>query len=37
MIVFKAAQSKVLSAFQAVAGVVERKHTLPVLANVLVR
>ncbi len=37
MIVFKAPQSKVLAAFQAVSGIVERKHTLPVLANVLVR
>ena len=37
MIVFKAPQSKVLAAFQAVSGIVERKHALPVLANVLVR
>jgi DNA polymerase-3 subunit beta len=37
MIVFKAAQEQVLAAFQAVAGIVERKHTLPVLANVLLR
>jgi DNA polymerase-3 subunit beta len=37
MIVLKAAQEQVLSALQAVAGVVERRHTLPVLANVLIR
>ncbi len=37
MIVLKAAQEKVLSALQSVAGIVERRHTLPVLANVLIR
>ncbi|WP_077035149.1 DNA polymerase III subunit beta [Pelomonas sp. KK5] len=37
MIVLKATQDKVLSALQAVAGIVERRHTLPVLANVLIR
>ena len=37
MIVFKAAQQQVLSALQSVAGIVERRHTLPVLANVLMR
>lgn len=37
MIVLKTAQEKVLGALQAVAGVVERRHTLPVLANVLLR
>jgi DNA polymerase-3 subunit beta len=37
MIVLKAPQEKVLSALQAVAGIVERRHTLPVLANVLLR
>ena len=37
MIVLKAAQEKVLSSLQAVAGIVERRHTLPVLANVLMR
>jgi DNA polymerase-3 subunit beta len=37
MIVFKAAQEQVLEALQSVAGIVERKHTLPVLANVLLR
>ncbi|MCV2370477.1 DNA polymerase III subunit beta [Roseateles oligotrophus] len=37
MIVLKAPQDKVLGALQAVAGIVERRHTLPVLANVLIR
>jgi len=37
MIVLKAAQEKVLSALQAVSGIVERRHTLPILANVLIR
>jgi DNA polymerase III subunit beta len=37
MIVFKAPQEKVLGALQAVAGIVERRHTLPILANVLIR
>ena len=37
MIVLKAAQEKFLSALQAVAGIVERRHTLPILANVLIR
>ncbi len=37
MIVLKAPQEKLLSALQAVAGIVERRHTLPVLANVLMR
>jgi DNA polymerase-3 subunit beta len=37
MIVLKAAQAQVLEALQSVAGVVERRHTLPVLANVLMR
>ena len=37
MIVFKAVQEQVLSALQSVAGIVERRHTLPVLANVLMR
>lgn len=37
MIVLKAAQEKVLAALQAVAGIVERRHTLPILANVLIR
>ena len=37
MIVLKAAQEKILSSLQAVAGIVERRHTLPILANVLIR
>ena len=37
MIVLKATQEKVLGALQAVAGIVERRHTLPILANVLIR
>jgi DNA polymerase-3 subunit beta len=37
MIVLKAAQAQVLEALQAVAGIVERRHTLPILANVLLR
>ena len=37
MIVLKAAQEKLLSALQAVSGIVERRHTLPILANVLLR
>ncbi len=35
MIVFKSTQDKVLAALQSVAGIVERRHTLPILANVL--
>jgi len=37
MIVLKAAQEDVLNALQAVSGIVERRHTLPILANVLIR
>ena len=37
MIVLKAAQANLLDALQAVAGIVERRHTLPILANVLMR
>ena len=37
MIVLKAAQEKFLAALQAVCGIVERRHTLPILANVLLR
>ncbi|MBQ0961915.1 DNA polymerase III subunit beta [Ideonella sp. 4Y11] len=37
MIVLKAAQQQLLAALQSVAGIVERRHTLPILANVLVR
>ena len=37
MIVLKATQGKFLSVLQSVAGIVERRHTLPILANVLIR
>jgi DNA polymerase III subunit beta len=37
MIVLKAQQQALLGALQAVAGIVERRHTLPILANVLLR
>ena len=37
MIVLKDTQEKVLSALQSVAGIVERRHTLPILANVMIR
>jgi DNA polymerase-3 subunit beta len=37
MIVLKATQDKILSVLQSVSGIVERRHTLPILANVLVR
>src|SRR3569832_1088951 len=37
MIVLKATQEKVLGVLQSVSGIVERRHTLPILANVLIR
>jgi DNA polymerase-3 subunit beta len=37
MIVLKGPQDQLLGALQAVSGIVERRHTLPVLANVLLR
>lgn len=37
MIVLKATQDKILSLLHSVAGVGERRHTLPILANVLIR
>jgi len=37
MIVIKDTQDKVLSVLQAVSGIVERRHTLPILANVMIR
>jgi DNA polymerase-3 subunit beta len=37
MIVLKAPQEQLLGALQAVSGIVERRHTLPILANVLLR
>ena len=37
MLVLKAAQEKLFAALQSVAGIVERRHTLPILANVMLR
>ena len=37
MIVLKAPQQKLLESLQSVAGIVERRHTMPILANVLMR
>jgi DNA polymerase-3 subunit beta len=37
MIVLKTAQENILNALQAVSGIVERRHTLPILANVMLR
>ena len=37
MIILKATQEKLLAVLQSVAGIVERRHTLPILANVLIR
>ena len=37
MIVFKSTQDHVLSALQSVSGIVERRQTLPILANVMLR
>lgn len=37
MIVFKAPQDQIIPVLQSVAGIVERRHTLPILANVLLR
>jgi DNA polymerase-3 subunit beta len=37
MIVLKAPQERLLDTLQSVAGIVERRHTLPILANVLLR
>ncbi|WP_426147025.1 DNA polymerase III subunit beta [Polaromonas sp. DSR2-3-2] len=37
MIVLKATQDKFLGVLQSVAGIVERRHTLPILANVMIR
>ncbi|MDP3615430.1 MAG: DNA polymerase III subunit beta, partial [Rubrivivax sp.] len=37
MIVLKAAQANLLEALQSVARIVDRRHTLPILANVLMR
>ncbi len=37
MIVLKATQDRVLAVLQSVSGIVERRHTLPILANVIAR
>ena len=37
MIVLKATQDKVLAVLQSVAGIVERRHTLPILANAMLK
>ena len=37
MIVFKSTQDQILSALQSVSGIVERRQTLPILANVMLR
>jgi DNA polymerase-3 subunit beta len=37
MIVLKATQDKALAVLQSVSGIVERRHTLPILANILLR
>lgn len=37
MIVFQSTQNKVLATLQSVAGIVENRHTMPILANVLIR
>ena len=37
MLVLKTAQEKLLAALQSVSGIVERRHTLPILANVMLR
>ena len=37
MIVLKSTQNQILTALQSVSGIVERRHTLPILANVLIR
>ncbi len=36
MIVLKSSQNHLLTALQSVSGIVERRHTLPILANVLI-
>ena len=35
MMVLKATQEQIISSLQSVAGIVERRHTLPILANVM--
>ena len=37
MIVLKASQENIVAALQSVVGIVERRHTLPILANAMIR
>jgi DNA polymerase-3 subunit beta len=37
MIVLKASQENIVAALQSVVGIVERRHTLPILANVMIK
>jgi DNA polymerase-3 subunit beta len=37
MIVLKASQESIVAALQSVVGIVERRHTLPILANVMIQ
>ena len=37
MIVLKATQAQIVASLQSVAGIVERRHTLPILANVMLK
>jgi DNA polymerase-3 subunit beta len=37
MIILRATQEKLLAVLQSIAGIVERRHTLPILANVLIQ
>ena len=37
MNILKTTQENILSVLQSVSGIVERRHTLPILANVLIR
>ena len=37
MIVLKASQENIVAALQSVVGIVERRHTLPILANVMIQ
>lgn len=37
MIILKTTQNKILSILQSVSGIVERRHTMPILANILIQ
>ena len=37
MIILKTTQEKILSILQSVSGIVERRHTMPILANILIQ